>query len=168
MSEEHKSIKARHYGSSYDGKVSLITGFSGDEITVRFPGIPTEIEYKVPPGLVIDTYERVHDEFSEKLDQVHKAQGNAVYKKASSMVSGVRYKIYGMQEVKDLDEKFKAEAAEIIEHFESMMKAMVVDYAAERYKVLNKAITELSADVHHHLSNAITHGESALPSDDLE
>lgn len=169
MSEEHKSLKSRHYGSSYDGKVSLLTSaVGGDQITVRFPGIPTEIEYNVPPGLVLDTYERVHDEFSDKLDQLHKAQGQAVYKKGSSLVSGLRYKIYGTPEIKELDEKFKAEAGEIIEHFESMMKAMLVDYAAERYKILNTAITNMGAEVHKYLNNAIAHGESALPPGDLE
>lgn len=166
MSEEHKSIKVSHYGSSYDGKVYIMTGFSGEDITLRFPGIPTELQYKVPPKLVIDSYNRVQTEFGDELKQIFDAHGGKAYEKASSLTHKVRYDIHAAPEVLALDEKLKEEATEIIEHFESMMRAMLVDYAAERYKTLNSAVDRLSVEVHQHLANVLKHGESALPKDE--
>ncbi len=167
MSEEHKSIKVSHYGStSSEGKVYIMTGFSGEDITFRFPGIPTELRYKVPPKLVIDSYDRVNTEFNDELKQIYDTHGDKAYEKASSLAHKIRFDIYAAPEVLALDEKLKEETTEIIEHFESMMRAMLVDYAAERYKTLNSAVDRLSVEVHQHLANVLKHGESALPKDE--
>lgn len=167
MSEEHKSIKVSHYGSTSDeGKVYIMTGFSGEDITLRFPGVPTELRYKVPPKLVIDSYNRAQAEFGDELKQIFDTHGGKAYEKASSLTHKIRYDIHTAPEVLALDKKLKEEATEIIEHFESMMRAMLVDYAAERYKTLNSAVDRLSVEIHQHLANVIKHGESALPKDE--
>lgn len=161
---DHKAIKTQYHGSSYDGKISINTNFGGDDITLRFSGVPTEMQYKVPETMQIDLYDDLRAEFDDKLKQIHEKHGMEVYKKASSdIVSAIRYKIYGSPELKKLDAELKSEVVEIIEHFETLMKAHLVDYAANRYKVLNAAIDRMSKQAHETLNNVLAHGAEAIP-----
>lgn len=166
MSDEHKAIKVNTAGSSYSGKVDITNSFADDSIIIRLNGVPSELKYTVPPSMQIDIYDSLRDEFEDKLKQIHDKYGAAVYKKASSdIVSKIRWKIYGLKSVLELDEHFKAEVTEIIDHFETLMKAHLIDYAANRYKTLQKAIADMSAQAHKELNDVIDRGEEAIPHD---
>ncbi len=164
MSEENKAIRIQTYGSSYGGNtVDILSGFGGDEITVRLPGVPTELKYKVPEALKLDMFDVIHQEFGDKLDAIQLKHGVDVRKKVNAeIVSAIRYNVFDAQELHALEQNFKNEVDEIINHFRTLMQAHLIDYAADKHKTLAKELNHLMGAAHRELDDVLALGEEAL------
>lgn len=160
---ENKALRVNHYGHSSSGKVDVLSSFGASELTIRFPGVVTEIKYTLPETLSVDLYSN-RDMFDDQLAKIKDLHGQKVALDSNKfIVAPIRFSIFESKNLSELEKKFKAEITEILEHFEAIMKAHMIDFATERYKALQSELDARNSHARKMLDQVIERGEEAIP-----
>lgn len=167
---ENQAIRVDRPGGSYQSEpVSVYDRDLGKTVVVRLKSVPTELAYKLPEDLTFDLFDFISDEFSDQLEKIKEKHGADVAKKAHSRTYDIRAIAFSNSDItEDLTAKFQEEINEIISHFETLIKAHLVDYAIDKQKKIKAVALEKAAKMHKVLDDVIALGEEAIPNDSDE
>lgn len=166
---DKSAFKINTHGYSGDHeKVSLWATNYDNTVTMRFPGLPSEIKYAAPDSMKHDMFQS--KEFDAEIEKISSLYGKEVAFKAASKIvhqfnAEARYGVFSLPEIEQLDKQLSNEAAEIIDHFINLMKAQLVDYVAARHDFITTRLAELKKETSEKLKEVIAKGESAIPAD---
>lgn len=166
MSDNNKAIKVSTSGSMHDNE--LVTLFPGDSrFDIRFPGMPTELTYKLPDGIEFgySLFYEFSKRFDDQLDEIFKKHGSEAMKKARRAMSETLFP-KDERGTRDIDEEVKAELAEIIEHLTSLLKAKMLEYVHAKHTAELKRMEDHAVTTKKMLSNVLENGPSVI--DDSE
>lgn len=124
---DNAAIKVRVYSQSSDKFYIFSNRKEG--ITLRLNSVPVEIEYSVE-GLysASDDY-KLYGEYANKLKELEAAHGK---EKAQELLAEVYLRLSKGSEVST--NKLKAELEEVTEHYEAVVKSLIVAYVGEYNK----------------------------------
>jgi hypothetical protein len=134
MSADHKAFDLRLNNGGYGEKVDVNTSFSGDEFTLRLGGVLTEVKYKIPPNLTTgwDLVMQSSKEIKTVLEPIFHAHGMKTYEKAQQSFEKRLYKDPPTNV--DLKKELANELGELIDHFETLVKSHLLEFATKYVK----------------------------------
>lgn len=162
MSDDNKAIKVSTSGSMYSGE--YVTLFPSDSrFDMRFPGMPTELTYKLPEGMEFGyslyyEYAKAHDELLMGISRKH---GNAVMKDARKAMSSLMFP-RSKDDDKTIDDEIKEELTEVIQHLTALLKAKMLEYVHAKH---DAEVTRMEANTkkaHQFLQQVLEEGPEVL------
>jgi hypothetical protein len=133
MSDDNKAIKVSTSGSLYNGE--YVTLYPSDSrFDMRFPGMPTELTYKLPEGMEFGyslyyEYTKAHDEVLMDISRKHGGEVMKAARKAMSSLMFPRSK----DNDETIDTEIKEELTEIIQHLTTLLKAKMLEYVHAKH-----------------------------------
>ncbi len=133
MSDDNKAIKVSTSGSLYNGE--YVTLYPSDSrFDMRFPGMPTELTYKLPEGMEFGyslyyEYTKAHDEVLMDISRKHGSEVMKAARKAMSSLMFPRSK----DNDETIDTEIKEELTEIIQHLTTLLKAKMLEYVHAKH-----------------------------------